>query len=289
MNEQIAQRLLEVARILAEQNANVFRVQSYRRAARTIQNLREPVIDLIKREGLEGLDRLPGIGKSLAQSIFQMATTRRFPMLDRLRGESDPVQLLATVTGIGRQFAERIHSGLHIDTLEELEAAAHDGRLAMVKGFGEKRLAGIRDSLASRLGRIRESDRNKLGETPDVREILDVDEEYRSKAMEGLLPKIAPKRFNPTGERWLPILHTTRGKRHYTALFSNTARAHQFNKTRDWVVIYYDGGYGERQCTVITGFSRPLKGRRIVRGREAECIQMLGSKQQTDLPDPILA
>ncbi len=67
------------------------------------------------------------------------------------------------------------------------------------------------------------------------------------------------------------MLHTQRGARHYTALYSNTARAHELGKTHDWVVLYYDGERGERQCTVITAQRGPLKDRRIVRGREAEC------------------
>jgi len=57
-----------------------------------------------------------------------------------------------------------------------------------------------------------------------------------------------------------------------TALFSNTPRAHQLRKTSDWVVIYYDRGDGERQCTVITATYGPLTGYRIVRGRETECL-----------------
>jgi len=80
-----------------------------------------------------------------------------------------------------------------------------------------------------------------------------------------------PRRFNPAGEAWLPVLHTQRGPRHYTALFSNTARAHQLGKTRDWVILYFDEGDGERQQTVITAHRDPMKGRRIVRGREPEC------------------
>jgi hypothetical protein len=82
--------------------------------------------------------------------------------------------------------------------------------------------------------------------------------------------KIAPRRFNPAGVAWLPILHTTRGRRHYTALFSNTALAHRLARTNDWVVIYWDDGRGERQCTVVSGERGSSKGRRIVRGREAE-------------------
>jgi hypothetical protein len=219
------------------------------------------------------LQKLPGIGETLARFIHQLVLTGRLPMLERLRGESDPVALLRTVPGIGRVMAERIHLELGIETLEELEVAAHDGRLAKVLGFGKKRLAGIRDSLATRLGRVRTGGLSQGSGQPPVVEILDVDREYRRKSSEGTLLKIAPKRFNPRGEKWLPILHTSRGERHYTALFSNTPRAHQLNKTSDWVVIYFDNGGGERQCTVITAGYGPLADKRIIRGREPECME----------------
>jgi putative hydrolase len=88
---------------------------------------------------------------------------------------------------------------------------------------------------------------------------------------EGRLPRLAPSRFNPTHAAWLPVLHTARGARHYTALFSNTATAHRLGRTDDWVVLYVDDGRGERQCTVVTQHGGPLDGKRVVRGREAEC------------------
>jgi hypothetical protein len=67
------------------------------------------------------------------------------------------------------------------------------------------------------------------------------------------------------------MMHTRRRRRHYSAFFCNTAHAHEMNKTKDWVVIYYDGHGGERQCTVITSQRGPLASKRIVRGREEEC------------------
>jgi hypothetical protein len=128
------------------------------------------------------------------------------------------------------------------------------------------------DSLECRLGRIEKpAPPNKYREA-SVPEILDVDCEYREKAGAGALPTIAPRRFNPTGEAWLPILHTERRRRRYTALFSNTARAHRMKRTRDWVVIYYHDGGGEGQYTVITSRQGPLAGKRIVRGREQACV-----------------
>jgi DNA polymerase (family X) len=206
------------------------------------------------------------------RSIREVVLTGKLPILARLRGEADPVSLLASVPGIGPVLADRLHHDLGIDTLEELEAAAHDGRLTNLAGIGEKKLAGIMDSLATRLGRVRAPVRLGAAEEPPVAELLDVDREYRDKAAAGQLRRIAPRRFNPSGEAWLPVLHTQRGERHYTVLFSNTARAHQLGKTYDWVVLYYDGGQGERQCTVITSPRGPLAGKRVVRGREGECV-----------------
>ena len=172
-----------------------------------------------------------------------------------------------------RALAERLHREFGIDSLEELETAAHDGRLTDLAGIGKKKLEGIIDTLATRLGRLRRQGHPLESEEPTVAELLDVDREYREKIAAGSLPKIAPRRFNPLGDAWLPILHTHRGERHYTALFSNTARAHEFGATHDWVVLYYDGRTEEHQCTVITSHRGHLSGKRIVRGREAECEQ----------------
>jgi hypothetical protein len=134
MNAAVANRLDEVAQILEEQGANIFRVGAYRRAAALLRDLQRPIDEIVRTEGLEGLQKLPGIGETLARFIHQLVMTGRLPML-------------------------------------------------------------------------------------------------------------------------------------------NTPRAHQLNKTLDWVVIYYDGAGGERQGTVITSMYGPLAGRRIVRGREAECMQ----------------
>ncbi len=270
-NLAVAARLDEVAQLLEQQRANVFRVGAYRRAAQTVRALAQPIDQIVKSEGIPGLKQLPGIGETLSRFIYQLVTTGQLPMLDRLRGESDPVAMLRTVPGIGRQTAERLYSELGIETLEELELAAYDGRLARCPGFGTKRIAGVRDSLATRLGSVRRSGSRPRLSQPPVSEILDVDREYRQKSRDDALPRIAPRRFNPRLEKWLPVLHTERGNRHYTALFSNTARAHELHKTGDWVVIYYDGGWGERQCTVVTARYGPLANRRIVRGREEEC------------------
>jgi hypothetical protein len=185
------------------------------------------------------------------------------------------VQLLTAVPGLGHRLAERIHEELHVDTLEGLELAAHDGRLESVPGVGPRRAAAIRASLQSMLSRsrpYRATAGRRTAAGPSVQTLLDVDREYRERAAAGTLPTIAPRRFNPSGEAWLPVLHTTRDGWHFTALYSNTAQAHQLDRTRDWVVLYcYDDQHAEGQHTVVSETHGPLVGRRVVRGREAEC------------------
>ncbi len=269
-NAEIAARFDEVADLLEAQNASEYRVGAWRNGATTLRHTARPVSEILADEGLDGLEALPAIGSALARAIRELVDSGTLGTLRRMRGESEPLAVLASVPGVGPTLAERVHEELGVDTLEGLEAAAHDGRLATVPGFGAKRLAGIQDALATRLRRRR----TPVTPSPDpsVDELLDVDREYREKAKRDALPLIAPKRFNPAGEKWLPVLHTARGDRHYTALYSNTARAHELGRTHDWLVLYYDGRDGERQCTVVTAPKGPLRGKRVVRGRERECI-----------------
>ena len=270
----IAARLDEVAALLENQGANRFRVDAYRRAARTLARLERPASEILAREGIDGLERLGGIGPTLSRAIFSIVCTGRLPMLDRLRGESDPTAVLTSVPGIGPRLADRLHHDLGISSLEELEAAAHDGRLEALRGLGRKRIAGIRDSLSARLARVPRTPAGEPPDEPPVSELLDVDLEYRRRAAAGTLKRIAPRRFNSARKAWLPILHTQRGERHYTAMFSNTERAHRLGKTQDWVVLYGDGHGAQSQWTVVTGTTADERGRRVVRGREEECRRL---------------
>lgn len=272
-NQCIAEQLREAADLLQAQDANPFRVNAYRRAAQTIARQERPVRELFEAQGRAGLDSLPGIGRGISGAIAEMLLTGTWSQLARLRGDAQPEQLFRAVPGIGPALARAIHETLQVDTLEALEAAAHDGRLQTVPGVGVRRAAAIRAALSSMLGRrIARAARPASAAAPPVATILEIDREYREKAAAGKLPTIAPKRFNPKGEAWLPVLHTRRGGWHFTALYSNTATAHRLGRTRDWVVIYfYDGEHAEGQHTVVTETRGPLAGRRVVRGREAEC------------------
>jgi DNA polymerase (family 10) len=82
MNVGIASRLEEDADILEAQQANPYRVQADRRAAMTVRNCDRPMDEIVKEEGVEGLQNLPGIGESLSCAIHQLVTSGRLPMLE---------------------------------------------------------------------------------------------------------------------------------------------------------------------------------------------------------------
>ena len=103
--------------------------------------------------------------------------------------------------------------------------------------------------------------------------LLAVDQEYRRRARLGELRRFAPRRFNPAQEAWLPVMRVERRGWKFEALFSNTLRANELGRTHDWVVIYYrrDGVPG--RCTAVTARKGRLLDRRVIRGRESECLR----------------
>jgi DNA polymerase (family 10) len=296
-NRKIAGILERLGDLLEEQDANPFRVRAYREAAQTLRRTQERVADYVRQEKVDELTELPNIGDRIAGLIGEIVTTGRSALLDDLQSQTSPEETLERVPGIGKELAKRIVEQLNVRSLEELEQAAHDGRLASLGGFGERRLEGIRAALAGMLSRsARRSQQARLlanlnakiqaennvgngngngsqanAETrPSVVVILAVDATYRELAAKDELQKIAPRRFNPDNEAWLPILRTEHDGWQFTAMFSNTAQAHQLEKTDDWVVIYYERDGRERQNTVVTETRGTLRHQRVVRGREIE-------------------
>jgi endonuclease III len=280
INQDIADRLQEIATLLKEQGANPYRVSAYRNAASVISNLPQPVSEIVARKDFKGLVALPGIGEGIARSIYEYVALGHMSRLESLQGGHDPVALFETIPGIGPKLAHRIIEHLHIDSLEALEVAAHNQRLEKIPGFSSKKVAMVQAWLAQVLGRQRPRSQPQEPFTePSVQLILQVDQQYRKKASAAELPLIAPKRFNPGGKAWLPVMHVTKQGWHFTALFSNTARAHQLKRTQDWVVIYfYDDQHHESQHTVVTETRGALSGQRVVRGRETECREYYASR-----------
>jgi len=236
-NEYIADRMREMGDLLTQQGANPFRARAYRRAGETIADLDRNVADIVAEAGRAGLTALPNIGTSLAAAIDEMVATGRWAQLERLRGTLAPEKLFQTVPGIGPGLAREIHDHLHVETLEGLEQAAHDGRLETVPGMGARRSATVRATLAQMLQRVRPRP-PAPGEELGVETILDVDREYRNKAARDELPKIAPRRFNPSGEAWLPVVALVSGLTDADAIAFSVSDAQQDGLiTLDWAAF----------------------------------------------------
>lgn len=277
-NDEVAAVLDRIADLLATQG-DVFRVRAYRTAAESVRTASVAVSDLVRTGGAPAVEALPGVGKSIGALLCEYVETGGVGLLSRLDGHVSPEDLFMTIPGIGEELAARIHDELGVETLEQLELAAHTGQLERVKGFGPRRARAVQEVLGERLGRstrarahrFRSREMQHAEKSPSVAALLSADAEYQARAESGDLKRIAPRRFNPTGEAWLPVLHTHRDGWSITALYSNTWRAHQLRMTDDWVVLFAERDGHELQFTVVTETHGPLFGRRVVRGREREC------------------
>ncbi|MDM7931466.1 helix-hairpin-helix domain-containing protein [Tabrizicola sp.] len=275
-NADIALRLQDYAALLEQQGDDAFRVRAFQDAADHAGSLPVALRDIFAREGVAGLIDQPTIGRAIAAAIAEMLTTGRWSQLDRLRGDAAPARLFMTIPGIGPALARRLADDEDLETLEDLEIALQPGGRP-IPGFGRRRRQLILSQVNERLGRIRTA-RHGAGSVtpPPVNLLLDADRLYRDRAAAGQLRLIAPKRFNPEGAAWLPVMHARRDDWHLTLMWSNTARAHELGKTHDWLVVYFrKDGQPEGRCTIVTETRGPLAGKRVVRGREAECEALL--------------
>jgi DNA polymerase (family 10) len=261
-NESLAAHLGAIADALEAARENVHRVRAFRAAAASVAQATKPVAELSRRE----LEEIPGVGPRIAGVLLDHIEGRSHGMLDRLHRHVRPADHLTLLDGVGETLAERIRVTLGVDRLEELEAQVD--RLEEVEGVGRATAERIRESLEARLTRRREPVR--AHRRAPVRLLLEVDAHYRHAVAEGSLPRIAPRRNNPRGERWLPILRTELEGWSFRAMFSNTDLAHDLGRTGDWVVIFAERDGEESSSTVVTETRGRLAGQRVVRGREGE-------------------
>ena len=147
-NPEIARIFEEVADVLEIQNENPFRIRAYRNAVRTVESLTTPLRKWVEEN--RPLTDLQGIGKEMANHIKEMVETGTLGFRDELLAEVPRSLIeLMRLPGLGPKKARKVYDELKIGSVDELEAAARDGRIASLPGFGaksqEKILAGIQE------------------------------------------------------------------------------------------------------------------------------------------------
>ena len=264
--ELIVLSLRHAAALLDAHGADTARADHYRRVADEFTHLPSNVRAAAEAGALAAN---PAIGPATAVVAAELLASGRWGFLERLCGAGDAEALFCSLPGIGPSLAHKIQEVLCIDSLEGLEAAAHDGRLMRMAGFGPRRSARIASLLAN-WPRHLWPRVPCIAEEPDVAVLLDVDREYRERAGREPLPRIAPPHYEPDVRSWLPVLHTVREPWHCTAMWSNATPEQRRGRSADWVAVYFHrSGVPEGRRTVVTGFSASGDRTRVVRGREA--------------------
>ena len=144
----------EIADLLEIQGANPFRVRAYRNAARSVGEHAQNVHTMVA-EGAN-LKAIPGIGDDLALKIHEIVASGTCKLLAELRGSMpSAITALLRVPGLGPKRVRRLYEQLHVQTLEELQRAAAEGRVRQLPGFGELTEAHILANLESRLDKSR--------------------------------------------------------------------------------------------------------------------------------------
>lgn len=163
-NIEIVRILNEVADLLEIRQANPFRIRAYRNAVRTIGAHATPMRTLVERGA--DLTDLPSIGKGMADNIRELVESGRLAMLDEIAAEIPPglVELMR-LPGLGPKKARKLWDELGVESIEDLQEVASDGRVAELSGFGlktqERILRGIRNYRANR-ARFRLGEVDKL-------------------------------------------------------------------------------------------------------------------------------
>ena len=146
-NRQVAQVLAEIADLLEIKGENAFKVRAYRTAAETIA----PWPQAVARLDDQGLRAIPGIGKDLAARVKELATTGTSLYHQELVAQFPPTILdLLRLQGVGPKTVALLYSTLNIRSVDELAAAARDGRLRSLKGMGAKKEAQILKAIEER-------------------------------------------------------------------------------------------------------------------------------------------
>lgn len=133
LNDQVRELLQEYADLISIAGGDAFRARAYEKAARAVGGFPEDVAGM----DVEGLQRIPGVGKSTAEKVAEYLRTGRMDALERLRAQTPPgVREVMAVPGVGPRRALALHRDLDISSVDQLAEAIREDRLRDVPGFG---------------------------------------------------------------------------------------------------------------------------------------------------------
>lgn len=139
--ERVAEILSEIAVLLELKGENPFKSRAYSTAARAIDSLSDSLEQLVAENRL---GEIRGIGEALQKKISELVATGKLAYYEELRAATPPgLLLMLDIPGLGPKKIKLLHERLGIETVEQLEAACREGKVAALAGFGEKTQANI--------------------------------------------------------------------------------------------------------------------------------------------------
>ena len=149
-NETIARRFYRLAALMEVRGDDPFRWRSYRNAAEAIEVWPTPLKEIAEKDGVTGLQEIPGVGKAIAGKVVDLLTKGTFDAWDRLTAETPETVLdLLEIPGIGPKTAALLHQRFKVSTLDEMKAFVASGGLDMVDGIGPKTAERIKQALTT--------------------------------------------------------------------------------------------------------------------------------------------
>jgi DNA polymerase (family 10) len=146
--DQVAEILVSIGTLLELKGENPFKTRAYLNAARALDTAGESLATLVAENRL---GEIKGIGEALQKKITELVTTGKLAYYDELKASVPPGLLaMLEIPGVGPKKVKALHDQLGIDTVEALEAACKDGRVAELGGFGEKTAQNISEGIQRR-------------------------------------------------------------------------------------------------------------------------------------------
>ena len=138
-NEAIARRFYRLAALMELRGDDPFRWRSYRNAAEAIEVWPTPLKEIAEKDGVTGLQEIPGVGKAIAGKVIELLTRGTFDAWERLTAETpESVLDLMELPGIGPKTAALLHQRFKVSSIAELKTFVAGGGLDMVDGIGVK-------------------------------------------------------------------------------------------------------------------------------------------------------
>ena len=149
-NDAIARRFHRLAALMEVRGDDPFRLRSYRNAAEAIEVWPTPLKEIAEKEGVAGLQEIPGIGKAIAGKVIELLAKGTFDAWERLTAETpESVLDLLEIPGIGPKTAALLHQRFKVSSLADLKTFVSSGGLDMVDGIGPKTATRIKEVLAA--------------------------------------------------------------------------------------------------------------------------------------------